>query len=362
MKKIAYYISAHGYGHGARSCDILNALHAAAPEARIIVKTDLPVDFMRSRIPDAIEVRPGAFDVGLIQQDSIRVDLAASLTTLGALYAREEDLILQEMDFIRKEQVGLVVADIPAIPLAAAQRAGIPNIACGNFGWDWIYAEFAEHDPRWQLYVDKFRAVYEQTDLLLRQPFSEPMSAFLNQINLSLLAKPGKNLRESMATLCGADRDKQWVLLSFTSLNLEPEAFDRLTALDEYEFFSVEPLAWPNSTVHCISRSAMRFADIMASVDLVLTKPGFGILSECIANQCPIIYSDRTHFREYPILVECIGKYCTQAFIPNAELYSGRLERALSAIQTAPKPTEKIAGGGAEQAAREMLKQLTARN
>jgi len=97
MNKIAYYITAHGYGHGARSCDTLNALHAAAPDVPIIVKTDLPIDFMASRIPSNIEVRTGAFDVGLIQKDSIQVDLDASIETVAQLYSREDELVAQEV-------------------------------------------------------------------------------------------------------------------------------------------------------------------------------------------------------------------------------------------------------------------------
>lgn len=358
MSRIAYYITAHGYGHGTRASDILNALRTAAPDIPIITKTDLPVDFMRSRIPDTIEVRPGAFDVGLIQKDSIRVDLEASLETLQTLYAREDELIRQEMEFIRTENIGVVVADVPAIPLAAAQEAGIPNIACSNFGWDWIYEEFALRDPRWQPYVDKFRAVYKQTDLLLRQPFSEPMEAFRNQIDLPLLAKPGHNMRETISNTTGADPNKRWVLLSFTTLDLEQPALHHLSQLTGYEFFTVEPLEWPESSIHCISRSDVCFADVMASVDFVVTKPGFGILSECIANNRPIIYSDRTNFREYPVLVECIEKYCRHAFIPNAELYAGQLDRALEEIETASGPLEQMPRGGAGLAASEILRRL----
>ena len=87
MNTVAYYITAHGYGHGTRSCDILNALRRADPTARIITKTDLPVDFMESRLLPGIEVRPGAFDAGLIQKDSIHVDLDASIETIETLYA-----------------------------------------------------------------------------------------------------------------------------------------------------------------------------------------------------------------------------------------------------------------------------------
>ncbi|VGO14250.1 hypothetical protein PDESU_02809 [Pontiella desulfatans] len=358
QSKIAYYITAHGYGHGTRSCDILNALRTAAPNVPIMVKTDLPTDFMASRLPDTIDVRPGAFDLGLIQKDSIQVDLEASIDTLEKLYSREEELIAQEADFMQRENIGVVVADIPAIPLAAAQRAGIPNVATSNFGWNWIYSEFIGHDPRWKTYVEKFRQVYAQTDLLLRQPFAEPMEAFPNQIDLPLLAKPGTECRARIAEATGADPTKQWILLSFTTLDLNQEALARLSYLHKYDIFTVDPLEWPDSNIRCLSRSLAPFADILASCDVVVTKPGFGIVSECIANTKPIIYSDRKNFLEYPILVDAIERYCKQAFIPNAELYAGELERALVAIETAPAPREAMPRGGAERAAAEILKRL----
>ncbi|VGO23073.1 hypothetical protein [Pontiella sulfatireligans] len=358
MKKIAYYITAHGYGHGTRSCDILNALQAAAPDVSIIIKTDLPVDFIASRITHGIEHRCGAFDVGLIQQDSIQIDLEASIEAIETLYKREEELIAQEMAFLQEENVGVVVADIPAIPLAAAQRAGIPNIATGNFGWDWIYSEFIGHDPRWQIYVDKFRAVYERTDLLMRQPFAEPMSAFPNQIDLPLLAKPGINRRSELSQAAGADPEKQWVLLSFTTLNLDAHALENLSHLRRCDVFAVEPLEWPGSVVRTISRSTASFADVLASMDCVVTKPGFGIVSECIANDKPIIYADRENFREYPVLVESIEHYCRNAFIPTTDLYAGNLGRALEQAEKATAPPEQMPRGGAEIAARHILERL----
>ncbi|MDF7800763.1 hypothetical protein P4C99_14910 [Pontiellaceae bacterium B1224] len=359
MSTIAYYITAHGYGHGTRSCDILNAIRKADADVSIIVKSDLPITFLESRLPKNIEIRPGAFDLGLIQKDSIQVDLKASLEAIEKLYEREEDLIAQECRFLADENVGVVVADIPAIPLEAAQRCGIPNIACSNFGWNWIYSEFVEQEPRWQFFVDKFQAVYEKTDLLLRQPFAELMSAFPCQIDLPLLAKPGNCRRAEIAAATGADSAKNWVLLSFTTLNLDFQALENLKQLqDRYELYTVEPLAWPGTGIHSVPRSLFPFADVLASSDLVVTKPGFGIVSECIANNKPIIYSDRKNFLEYPVLVKSIEQYCRHAFIPNQELYSGDLLRALTEAEQSAPPKEEMPRGGAEQAAQIILNQL----
>lgn len=355
MKSIAYYITAHGYGHGARSCDILNALNRTAPDLHIIVKTDLPLTFMRSRLPASIKIVPGAFDVGLIQKDSIQIDLDASLEAVEQFFKHESRLIAGEMEFIDRHDIGAVIADIPAIPLAAAKQAGIPTIATGNFGWDWIYSEFVKFDSRWQRHVDSFRAVYQQTDLLMRQPFAEPMAAFPHRIELPLLANPGTECRALITREYGADPKKKWVLLSFTSLDLDAAALDRLSQLEGCELFSVEPLEWPGSAVKCLRRSVGKFADMLASMDVVVTKPGFGILSDCIANNKPIIYASRENFLEYSILVDAIKAYCRHAFIPTAELYAGKLKDALEMIETAHPPLEQMTRGGDLLAAQHIL-------
>ncbi len=358
MEKIIYYITAHGYGHGTRSCDVINALRTIAPNIPVIVKTDLPLNFMNSRLPDSIDIRPGAFDIGLIQKDSIQIDLPASLDAIQTLYTRETELIDQEAAFMENENAGVVVADIPAIPLAAAQKAGRPNIATGNFGWDWIYSDFVRHDPRWQIYVDKFRQVYEKTALLLRQPFAEPMSAFPKQVDLPLLTKPGKVCKKKIIEATGANPEKQWILLSFTSLNLDAKALEKLSSMPGHELFTVDPLEWDGSGIHCLSRSVACFSDLLASMDVVVTKPGFGILSDCIANGKPIVYADRENFLEYEILVENIEKYCRNAFIPATDLYAGNLAPALESIETEPPKRENMPQGGAELAARHILQSI----
>jgi len=91
-------------------------------------------------------------------------------------------------------------------------------------------------------------------------------------------------------------------------------------------------LEWPESSIKHLKRSLAGFADILASMDVVVTKPGFGIVSECIANNKPIIYTNRENFLEYPVLMKGIERYCRNAFIPGTELYAGELDRALEEI------------------------------
>lgn len=355
MKKrhIAYYITAHGYGHGVRSCDILGALLAAHPGLKITVTTDLPESFLRSRISSGnFGIRPGAFDVGMVQKDSIRVDVDATLNEALQLLEERPKLIGCEAEKLRGEGADLVVADIPSIPIEAAAEAGIPAVAVGNFSWDWIYSPFIARDPRWRPVVRMFEAGYRKAKLLLKLPFSPDMSIFSRHVDLPLLAKPGKARRQELAELTGADAGKRWVLLSFTTLDWNEVALREVETLHDFEFFTVKPLAWSGrQNIHAIDRAKIGFSDVLASCDVVVTKPGYGILSDCVANAKPIVYAEREDFIEYPLLEKELKRYLKSIHVPAAELYAGRLGPALAAIESASAPKETLVGGGAEKAA-----------
>ena len=50
---------------------------------------------------------------------------------------------------------------------------------------------------------------------------------------------------------------------------------------------------------HGLYRDGLRYEDLVAAVDVVLTKPGYGIIAECVANDTAIVYTSRGHFVEY---------------------------------------------------------------
>ena len=145
--------------------------------------------------------------------------------------------------------------------------------------------------------------------------------------------------------------------MSFTSLDLDFQALETIRALSsDYEFFCVEPMNFPNSCIHSISRNAVSFADVLASCDIIISKPGFGLVSECIVNNKPLIYSDRGDFAEYPYLVEGIEKYLRNIHLPSTDLYVGNFLQALEKIKSAPKPEGTMESGGAEMIAKELIR------
>ena len=123
MKTIAVYITAHGYGHGARTCDWVLTWHARNPESKIIIVSSLSFSFISSRLIGVpFEHRDLAFDVGMVQKDSVQIDLEGTWDLLEELYTYRKSLLNEERAFLRARGVSLVLADIPAIPLLAAKR------------------------------------------------------------------------------------------------------------------------------------------------------------------------------------------------------------------------------------------------
>ena len=85
-----------------------------------------------------------------------------------------------------------------------------------------------------------------------------------------------------------------------------------------------------------------------------MTKPGYGIVTDCIAAGTRLVYTDRGDFPEYPILVAEMARYVPSAYVSNDDARRGRLEGALERVLEEPLPPPPRLDG-AEVAARRLL-------
>jgi hypothetical protein len=93
----------------------------------------------------------------------------------------------------------------------------------------------------------------------------------------------------------------------------------------------------------------------------VATKPGYGIVAECVANGAAVLYTARGEFVEYEVMVREMPRYLRCAFISNEDLYSGAWQDALDALVTQPSPPERPQVNGAEVVVTQVLEMLRAR-
>ncbi|MDZ4200489.1 MAG: hypothetical protein U1E27_14535 [Kiritimatiellia bacterium] len=359
MKTLVYYITSHGHGHAARSCELLCALHARAPDLRLRVVTRVDPAFLELRLAGIpVEISRRSHDTGLVQRDSVRSDPEATLEPALNLVRNRAALVREETDFLRNCGASVVVTDIPSIPLEAAAEVAIPGFGVGNFSWNWIYEAYAREDPRWVPVVRMYEEGYRRAEGAIRLPFHEPMNAFRSVWDTPLFAKPGRNRRAEMAARAGCPLEARWVLVGLSSLHWSPEALRRISALRDHVFWTVRPLEWVAPHFFAADPHEFPFCDVLASCDLLLTKPGFGVVSESIVNAKPIVHARREAFAEAPLLEDGIRRFLKHAPLDLPDLYAGRIGKALQAAMDAPHPPETLEAGGEIIAADRILQTI----
>ena len=108
-----------------------------------------------------------------------------------------------------------------------------------------------------------------------------------------------------------------------------------------------------------IHDNGLRYEDLVRAADVVVTKPGYGIISEAIANGAALLYTSRGHFVEYDVLVREMPRYLRAEFLEQKQLLSGDWSAALERLLSQAPPPEKPALNGADIAAEEILKLVT---
>ena len=101
-----------------------------------------------------------------------------------------------------------------------------------------------------------------------------------------------------------------------------------------------------------------RYEDLVAAVDVVLTKPGYGIIAECAANDTALVYASRGDFAEYAVLVEAMPRLLRCAYIEQRDLFAGRWAPVVRQVLDQPPLAARPATDGAQVVARGLAEYL----
>ena len=336
---VVFYISGHGFGHASRSIELINALIDRQPGLRVIVRSQVAAWLFERTARAGVELMPVETDTGIVQIDSLRLDAAATIARATAFMRTFDTRLATEVAFLRSAGARLVIADLPPLGIAAARAAGLPAVAYGNFTWDWIY----DHYDGGRELAHQIGEIYSPATLTLRLPMWGGFETMRTIVNLPFVARQSHRDSEKTRRGLRIPLGERVVLVSFGRYGVQGAA---KPAVPGYH------VLWPGD----VDESAMydrgfRYEDLVKAVDVVVTKPGYGIISECIANDTALLYTSRGDFREYPVLVREMPKYLRCAFIDHDAFFSGNWAPYLDRLLAQPHPQEKPAMNGAVVAA-----------
>ena len=360
---VVFFISGHGFGHASRQVEVINALgQLAGPGLRVIVRSAVSSSLLARTVRVPFELRPGICDTGMVQSNSVTQDDQGTFSAARDFYGSFDERVRAEADALATERPDLVACDIAPLGLAVAATLGVPSIFIGNFTWDWVY----ETQPAFAAggdVLETIRRAQSLATLTLKLPLSPSFdgSGLSNIRALPLIARRSTLARTETRRLFGLPADRRLALLSFGGYGLSELDLTDVDCAGDWDLVVTDRSVADRTLtdlpyVHALSEadlaaSAARYEDLIAAVDAVVTKPGYGILGECITASTPLLYTSRGDFREYDVLVAEMPRYLRSRFISQTDLFAGRWRAPLAELLAQPAPTETLAPNGAEIAA-----------
>jgi hypothetical protein len=357
LSSILYYITGHGYGHAVRSHQVIHALASARADLRIHVRTAAP-EWLFHNVARPVHYSRQAIDVGIIQRDSLRMDLSETLAACARIYNGAKSIIERELALIRSNNIRLIVGDTPPLCFEIADRAAIPSVSITNFTWDVIYRAYIDELPGFRPIVEKITAFYGQTTLALTLPYPCDTSMFPRRQAIPWVARESSLTKAQARRKFDLPERATIVLLSFGGLGLERLPWPKLNGQRRFFFVTTGENRKLEGNLLVLPDTQSQYEDLVRAVDVIVTKPGYGIVADVLAHRLPILYTERGEFPEYPRLVEALNDCATAEFIPQDELLAGNLavylERLLSKVPNWPQ----VDLNGAQIAAQRLLSML----
>jgi Glycosyl transferase family 1 len=351
LSSILYYITGHGYGHAVRSSQVIGSLKKTSPDLQIHVRTMAPEWLFLDR---ALQSRQ-AIDVGILQKDSLEMDLAGTLRSCQSLHDSVPRLIEQEINFIQLHQIRLILGDIPPLCFEIAMRASVDSVAIANFTWSEIYRAYIKNYPAFISLIEEMETFYRNATLALTLPYPCGMEIFPRQEPIPWVGRTSLLTKQEARKAFRLPQSATLVLLSFGGLGLERLPWSNLKQLGDFFFVTTGETKQDMNNVRFLAEAQRKYEDLVRAVDVVVTKPGYGIVADVISHQVRVLYTNRGDFAEYPHLVQALDECAIAEFIPQDQLLSGNLAPYLTRLLNKKESWPAVPLDGAATAAAKIL-------
>lgn len=345
-------ISGHGFGHWTRSEAVLSRLAERGP---VHVRTNLRARILQRRAEWS--ATRGELDLGpgVAQEGPLRVDVPGTRARWVAHLERWDETLAHALADARALGVQAVYADVPPLAFALARELGVPSVACANFTWSWILRPLCERDPGLLAVVERLAAAEDEATHVIALPGGGGLERLGPPALSTLLARPATRSRAEARALLPrppGHEERPLALLSFGGFGDQLDLSAAAANNPDWAFLSfAEPATPPPSNLSLLPHDhGVSFQDLVLGADAVISKPGYGIISECVAaERTPLVLCDGTpEFREHAVLLEWATRFLPLGRISRAQLQAGDWSQALAAARAATPP-EPAPGNGLEQ-------------
>lgn len=335
-------ISAHGLGHLAQTAPVIEALRRRRPGLRLTLRSGLSRDALAQRIPGRFDYLADAQDFGFLMRNAVDIDLPASAARYRAEHTDWNARVAAEAKTLRRLGVDAVLANAAYRPLAAAASAGLPGVGLCSLNWADLFHHFFGHEDWAPPIHRQMLAAYNAATVFLCVTPGMPMTAFTRRQRIGPIARvvatppPARQERHVLVAMGGME------------FRLPVETWPIRSGLVWYV-----PASWAvaREDIRPFAASGAAFTELLAGMDAVITKPGYGTFAEAACNGVPVLYLERPDWLETPHLAAWLAAYDRAREVRRERLLAGAIVEDLEALWAAPPPPCPAPTGAEEAAA-----------
>ena len=352
IKRIAYFVSPHGFGHAARAAAVMQTVAEIDETVQFDIFTTVPCWFFQDSLSTVFTYHALLTDIGLAQKTAFEFDLEDTLRALNDFFPIAHSRITDICETIRTLNCVLIICEIAPLGILVARKAGIASVLVENFTWDWIYQQYANSKRGINRHIDYLQPIFDAADYHIQtEPVCQYSSADLLTAPVSrrTTTKP-----EKIRDLLGLPSGSKMVLITTGGIPQQYDFVEKLLDLREISF--VMPGAGPelcirDNLIILPHQSAFYHPDLVNASDVVIGKIGYSTLAEVYHAGIPFGYVSRSNFRESESMVRFIEQHMAGVALSVSEFSTGNWITKLGDLLDRPRLQPGF-NNGAEQIGR----------
>ncbi|MDX8376636.1 MAG: hypothetical protein R8L53_01280 [Mariprofundales bacterium] len=331
----------------AQLAPVLLALQHKVPQIKFIIRSSLAEETIRQRLPIVHECLFGITDIGVVQNSAIDENWPATQNKIRQYYQGFDQYVNDEVTRLAVYNPKLIISDISPLAFPVAKKLGIAGVGVANLDWHDIYVpQFAKSDPEIMATIAK---AHTQACILLRMPLHMPMQTFNNIKNMPVPLMSSEHLPKQLHQYLRLTNDKykktydinkqKIALVMFGGAAMPTMQIQNLAAISNwlFVFFSCPSKEniineLPDNVLVIDYAKPFSSYDLMMIADVVICKPGYGILTEAWNADMPVIYTARPKFAEYQYLHHFLQQYTSSILLSTQDLLTCNWQSALEKI------------------------------
>lgn len=293
QKWVVFYVSSHGFGHMTRSLAFIEEIMKQTAYHVYLVSGAYQNEFARNylkKFADRMQYKDLKTDIGLVTvQNGLTVDVEETEQQLTPFVASWENIVAEEVVQLKDMSIKCVLTDITPIGALVGERLKVRTIGLSNFTWVEQYEFFHIQ----QEIIEAFKEAYSHLDLFGEYALALSMESvncprksigFLSrELDWSKISDLKQQYGHSLFISCGKAVKIDHVHIENYHGTVFTTSGITVTGSDQ-----IIELATDTQDTH----------NYLAASDLVITKAGWGTISEAITSSRKLVLIERENVLE----------------------------------------------------------------